>query len=113
MLTKKHQKTSFNFYCKKCDFEFCKKGDYNRHLLTRKHNNVDIMLTNVDNITSKKHHTCLCGKEYQYRQSLSIHRKKCNKVIEINQNTETVTQTSSDNIELLSFLKNKYLKIKN
>ena len=35
------------------------------------------MFTLVDNNTSKKHHTCLCGKEYQYRQSLSMHKKKC------------------------------------
>jgi hypothetical protein len=105
MLTKKTSKTSINFCCEKCDFECSKKGDYNRHLMTRKHKNVDNILTNVDNNTSKKHHTCLCGKEYQYRQSLSIHRKKCNKVVEPIQTTETVTHSLNDNIELLSFFK--------
>jgi len=106
MLTKKTSITSKNFYCNKCDFECCKKGDYNRHLLTRKHKNVDTMLTNVDNITSKKHHICLCGKEYQYRQSLSVHKKKCNKLVEIDPITETTSQsTIYDNIKLLSFFK--------
>ena len=79
MLTKKTSTTSTKFYCEKCNFECCKKGDYSRHLLTRKHKLVDDILTHIDNNTSTKHHTCFCGKEYHYRQSLSVHRKKCNK----------------------------------
>ena len=37
-MKKKPQKNSFKFYCEKCDFLSSNKKDYNRHLLTRKHN---------------------------------------------------------------------------
>jgi hypothetical protein len=44
-----------------------------KHLMTRKHQNVDKMLTeNSPNVF-----TCKCGKEYSHRQSLHIHSKKC------------------------------------
>jgi len=113
MLTKKTSITPITFYCEKCDFECCKKGDYVRHLLTRKHTNVDKKSTDVDNITSKKHHICFCGKEYQHRQSLSVHRKKCNKIFESKISYETNTEYESsnqckpfyENIELISLFK--------
>ena len=79
MLTFFTSKTPIQFVCETCDFKCSKKGDWNRHILTAKHKNIDILVKNIDDATSKKHHTCLCGKEYQYRQSLSIHKKKCSK----------------------------------
>lgn len=89
MLTNFTSKTHFYSQCEKCDFKCCKKGDWLRHLTTRKHNNTDDLLTNVDTITSKKHHSCLCGKKYLHRQSLSIHKKKCPKFIEISENADS------------------------
>ena len=38
------------------------------------------MLTNVDNSAQKSVKTsyiCECGKEYKHRQSISVHKKKC------------------------------------
>ena len=77
MLTNFTSKTIQHFYCEKCDFKCCKKGDYNRHILTSKHK----MLTNVagENINDNIKFKCVCGKEYNHRQSLSIHKKKCPK----------------------------------
>ena len=37
MVTKKPPKTPKEFECKFCDFKCSNKKDYNRHLLTRKH----------------------------------------------------------------------------
>ena len=79
MLTLKTLKNSKKLICETCDFNCCNKQDYNRHLSTRKHEmltRVDII---VDNKTPKnaKQFTCECGKEYKYRQSLSVHKKKC------------------------------------
>ena len=109
MLTKKTSTTSTKFYCEKCNFECCKKGDYSRHLLTRKHKLVDDILTHIDNNTSTKHHTCFCGKEYHYRQSLSVHRKKCNKNFEANITYEYESSNQgkpfNENVELLSLFK--------
>ena len=68
------------FTCDKCHFVSHNKKDYNRHLLTRKHLNVDKMLTNSPNFASNTPNQlcyCQCGKEYKHRQSLSIHKKQC------------------------------------
>jgi hypothetical protein len=54
--------------------------------------NVD---TNVDNKSLKTPYHCECGKEYSHRQSLSVHKKKCN----FKNNEETETDTS-ENIDL-------------
>ena len=50
------------------------KGDFNKHLQSKKHN-----ATNTTNIQLKKSqtHKCSCGKEYEYRASLFNHKKKC------------------------------------
>ena len=76
MLTNFTQKNSKKFECIVCDFKCSNKNDYNRHLSTRKHK----MLTNVDGENSNYSNKiiCDCGKEYNHRQSLFVHKKKCN-----------------------------------
>jgi hypothetical protein len=99
--------TSDIFVCETCDFKCFKKGDYKRHLMTRKHNNVDKMLTYNEESIQKKHHTCLCGKEYRHRQSLSIHKKKCSKLIiepEIDENSSE-PYIPNETMNLLSLFK--------
>ena len=80
MLTNFTSKNINNFYCEKCDFKCFKKGDWKRHLNTRKHTNVDKMLTSEDFLHQTVNETfeCECGKKYTHRQSLSVHKKKCN-----------------------------------
>ena len=76
MLTNFTPKNANIFICENCDFKCCKKSDYDRHLITRKHK----MLTNVDIVSAKKTPPifyCECGKEYKHRQSLSVHKKYC------------------------------------
>ncbi len=77
MLTNFTQKNSLKYECVNCDFKCSNKNDYNRHNLTLKHK----MLTNVGNKNSKnlEKFICECGKEYNHRQSLSLHKKKCTK----------------------------------
>jgi hypothetical protein len=71
--------------CDSCDFECSKKSDWNRHVLTLKHQNVDKMFTNVDNLAGnyaapvKDTFLCECGKKYKHRQSLYLHKKTCKK----------------------------------
>jgi hypothetical protein len=81
MFTQKSQKSLSNFICEKCNYNTCKKTDFDKHLLTWKHKNHDIMFTNVDinatNVAEKKF-TCECGKDYKHRQSLYVHKKTCN-----------------------------------
>jgi hypothetical protein len=75
-------KTAKIFKCEKCLFECCKKSDWYRHLLTLKHINTDILLTNTAYFTQKNADTvnaliCKCGKQYKHRQSVFNHKKKC------------------------------------
>ncbi len=93
MLTNFTQKNSKKFNCDFCDFNCSNKNDYNRHILTRKHK----MLTNVDmkNVKNSSKFNCDCGKEYNHRQSLSIHKKKCNFIKE-NINEESKTDKNID-----------------
>ena len=62
------QKVLKNFYCEKCDYNCIYKRDWDKHLLTKKHNTTN---------TTKKSHECECGKKYMHRASLHNHKKKC------------------------------------
>ncbi len=74
------------FNCKICDFKCLKKGDWNRHILTPKHQNDSQKSQNdsqkSQNDSQKSGHVCICGKEYKYRQGLSVHKKTCHLVNE-------------------------------
>jgi len=78
---KKTPKKTPKFLCKKCDFFTSNKRDYDRHITTPKHQNDDKMMTKKPQKTpydiGVNPHMCDCGKQYKYRQGLSIHRKKC------------------------------------
>ena len=77
-------KISNGFVCEKCDYICSKKGDYNKHLQSVKHNT-----TNTTKIQpSKVDHICECGKSYKYRQGLHYHKKTCNTL-----NEECLEQT--------------------
>jgi hypothetical protein len=80
-------KNADKFVCDVCDFKCCKISNYNTHILTNKHK----MLTNVDKENDIKvfKFKCECGKEYNHRQSLSIHKKKCNITIVTDSNAES------------------------
>ncbi len=67
------------YVCDKCDVICSTKWLLNRHKSTNKHKNHDNLLTNVDNKVQKSV-ACICGKKYNHRQSLSIHKKQCSMV---------------------------------
>ena len=94
--------------CKKCDFKCSKKGDYNRHLLTAKHNRI----TMDNKITSQNDFffTCECSKEYKFSSGLSKHKKKCTFIKKI-ENNNTCLITIEDKKEILELKEdNKELK---
>jgi len=71
------------FNCEKCTFKCSKQSDWNRHLMTRKHQNQQISTfsTNLSTLSTKKRlteFTCDCGKVYKERTGLYKHKKKCN-----------------------------------
>lgn len=71
---KKTPKNAKFFSCEICDFKCCKQSDYDRHLLTAKHK---FRTFRTKNRQKTPLHTCDCGKEYQARNSLWYHKKKC------------------------------------
>jgi hypothetical protein len=82
MMTKvdnKMQEKKSIFVCKNCNYTSRNKYNYDKHIITSKHIKQAILLTNIDINTenASKKYTCDCGKKYNHRQSLSIHKKKC------------------------------------
>jgi len=102
MLTKKNEKNEKKYECKLCDYFTFKKTDFNRHLLTAKHQNrasVDTLFTKNaqknENNENNKEFTCICSKKYKSRQGLYIHKKKCSFIKnENNENNETKEERS-------------------
>jgi hypothetical protein len=82
MATKKVAEKSQVLYCSKCDYSTSRLNDYNKHLLTRKHNygkeaTSEATASNI-NLAEKKILYCNCGKTYLDRTGLWRHKKKCN-----------------------------------
>ena len=100
MLPKRHQtlkklsKNSHEFYCADCDYYTSRKSDYKKHLKTRKH--LEMASPNVTDLSpnsqetlkkvpnsAKKVYICeFCDKEYNSRNGLWRHKKKCKPVKE-------------------------------
>jgi len=72
----KNSKKLIEYFCEKCDFITCNKNDYNRHLLTKKHNVNDFQCFSMEK-TQKNSFACVCGKKYKDNSGLWRHKKKC------------------------------------
>jgi hypothetical protein len=101
-------KKSIIFCCEKCDYKCSKQSQWDRHINTRKHKNIDVLLTNVDNLDPKKVHMCYCGKNYSHRQSLSIHKKSCNKY-----KIDEISENPDKKDELINYLIKENQEFKN
>jgi hypothetical protein len=101
-------KTPNKYLCKECNFTSINKKDYNRHILSAKHQK----MTNSDENTSKLpiQFYCECGKQYKYRQGLHYHKKKCNIVNkEIAEDTHIQPQIQDSNLIVELLKQNKEL----
>jgi hypothetical protein len=96
-------KSSKRFCCFNCDYETCRKSQYNRHLLTAKHLNNDVQLQINDKKVPKSSgkFVCFCGKEYKYRQGLYTHRKNCKQINEKQQDINE-EQLNENEIKMLT-----------
>jgi hypothetical protein len=120
-MTKNTSKNIQKFECKLCEYSCSKKGDWNRHLQTRKHK----LVTNSDEKTSKniKSYICECGKIYKHRQNLHTHKMKCNykkcEIIDNDENEEDISYKKmymnivEENKELRGMVKNMIPNIGN
>ena len=76
METEKTKKTK-TYNCEKCDFITNKKTDYNRHITTRKHLNINRINTENEKKRQKTYDCECCDKSFMDRSGLWKHRKKC------------------------------------
>jgi len=89
---KKVQKNSNKFICEKCDYITSRTSQWERHLLTLKHKNINMDNKIVPN-SSACNYICECGKEYKHQSGLCKHKKNC-----LKKNTQTISQLSEKNI---------------
>jgi hypothetical protein len=89
------------FICEKCDYMCCKKGDFNKHLQSIKHNT-----TNTTNIQQEFSYSCECGKMYTHRASLYNHKKTCSLKTQSIIETENINNSTdlSDKDQLILML---------
>ena len=108
METKNTSNTSLvgdKFNCIKCDFKGLKKGDWTRHISTRKHKKT-INVTSSDEELHKKtsDYICMnCSKNYISRNGLWLHKQKCKKIEAVNPQIPEagISDASSNIIQLL------------
>ena len=72
------EKVAKVYFCENCNYKCFNKTNFDKHLATRKHKN----LQNTDEKVAKvakdcKTFVCICGKSYKHRQSLFTHQSKC------------------------------------
>jgi hypothetical protein len=89
MMTEKGAKNAEKFRCEKCDFKCSKKSNYDKHILTRKHINDDIRMTN-DDTKKSTFYICNCGRKYRHRQGLCTHKKTCDMLSTIDEDSENM-----------------------
>jgi len=109
-------KTSHQFLCFFCDYTTCKKANYDRHVLTVKHQRMtksskmdDQNEQNEQNEQNVKF-KCICGNIYKFKQGLSKHKKTCSQLNNIDDKTDIKMLT---NLVLEVVKQNKELVMQN
>ena len=69
-------KVGKKYYCEKCDYFARDKSNFNKHLLTHKHNRITNGVT-MDYNNDLLCFECICGNKYKHRQGLYKHKKNC------------------------------------
>jgi hypothetical protein len=92
------------YYCEKCDYTCYKKYNWEKHLTTTKHlteNEGDKLVAKSSKKWQQEVFKCeFCNKEYQHRQNLWRHNKKCNKQDEPS-DKQLILQILKQNSELI------------
>jgi hypothetical protein len=104
-------KSSEKYVCENCDYYTSRKSQYNRHLLTDKHKN-------LQNPTYKKFYTekkfiCNCGKSYKHSSTLYAHKKTCDIKNITNNINDTIIENNMNDKEIIMMLIKDNNDIKN
>ena len=131
MTTKNEQKEQPIYFCKICDYDCCKKYNYERHILTSKHIKTTKSHKNEEFVQNEKYKCNNCNKIYKDRAGIWRHKKKCvenivfdssyneikmltNLVLEVvKQNQELITQNNEVQKQHQELQKNVFEVLKN
>jgi hypothetical protein len=109
MTTKNEQNEQGKYFCNLCDYDCCKKYNYERHILTAKHIKTTNYHKNEELEKNEKYKCNKCNKIYKDRAGLWRHKKKCIENIEpdssyneIKMLTNLVLEVVKQNQELIS-----------
>ena len=104
----KSNKTPNRFNCEVCDFISSKLSEYNRHIITKKHQiQTGQIQQNKKSATNKKpkiqhggYYICDCGNKYKHYSSLWNHCRKCGakNIDSINHSIDPINITNKDPI---------------
>jgi hypothetical protein len=72
MLSQNSPKIQYKFYCEICEYGCSKKGDFNKHIKSIKHNAIRATTNATSNIL-----ICKCGKDYKHSSSFYRHKQRC------------------------------------
>jgi len=76
-----YAKNAEKFECLKCDFKCFKNSDWERHILTLKHQNeTNETKMKQKNAEKNKHYKCSCGQFLNSRSTIWRHKKKCQNI---------------------------------
>jgi hypothetical protein len=109
-------KSSFEFYCEKCNYGTSKKGNIEKHYLTSKHTKTTLLTTFDNDLVAKsslKKYSCeKCNKHYNDRAGLWRHNKKCLNNNKIDTKTDETNKTDNKD-ELINYLIKENQEFKN
>ena len=108
MITRCPPKPANTYMCESCNFKCSKQSDFNRHILTAKHQKI-INGNTHDNQVIPKEYICDCGKKYNFASGLSRHKKKCT----FHEPTEEEPISSSEDKLLIEQLMKSNNELKN
>ena len=107
-----------NYTCNICDYICSKKQHMVQHLKTKRHffNNEILVSKNGNHWKPGGEFECECGKQYTNKSGLWKHKKKCNEILLVNNNT-TVNTTNNEVIQekndLIQYLISENKEFKN
>jgi len=86
------------FYCDKCDYGCIKKGDFNKHTNSIKHNAIYATQNATTTVLN-----CSCGKIYNHKSSYYRHKKSCTytPLPPANTITYTIEEPATNEVEVL------------
>ena len=105
---KKSPKIPPKFLCDVCDYSTSSTKDFNKHVLTLKHKNRTFLNKKSPKIPL---FSCDCGKNYNARNSLWYHKKKCEISKQKNQETKVDPDLVQELIEQNKELQNQLITI--